>query len=231
MANDRDKKSTQLFGSESSKSPEAESKDSTLMISTVEKTINDQWLAKRTEDELIEIIMRVSDELRKRKSLDLSTEKISKDDTPAEFREVTDVPLDKYKPLPEKPGTSPVADDRTWHVLLISDDPNHQPLALKIMGDVVIGRKTEGAAPDVDLADYGAETMGVSRMHAMLRPLPNQLIISDLGSTNGTQFDGERLSLGKAMTVTDKGVITLGKLHFQVRIMHRPGEKESDKKS
>jgi len=57
------------------------------------------------------------------------------------------------------------------------------------------------------------------------------LIISDLGSTNGTQFDGERLSLGKAMTVTDKGVITLGKLHFQVRIMHRPGEKEPDKKS
>jgi hypothetical protein len=229
MADDQDKKGTQLIGSKAQKQSDTQSKETTLMVSAVEKAINEQWLAKRTDDELIEIIVRVSDELRKRKQMDLSTAQIAKEDIPAEFREITDVPLAEYKPLPKKSDQLSLPGDRTWYVLLISADPEHHPLALKVMGDVVIGRKTEGAVPDVDLTDYGAESKGVSRMHAMLRPLPDQLIFSDLGSTNGTEFDGERLSLGKPVSVTDKGVMTLGKLHFQVRIMHKPGESGEEK--
>lgn len=230
MTSDQDKKSTQLFNSKDSKPSARESKETTLMISAVEKAINDQWLAKRTEDELIEIIVRVSDELRKRKQMDLSTAQIAKEDIPAEFREITDVPLTEFKPLPKKSDQLSLPEDRTWCVLLISADPEHHPLALKVMGDVIIGRKTEGAVPDVDLTDYAAEAKGVSRMHAMLRPLPDQLILSDLGSTNGTEFDGERLSLGKPKSVTDKGVMTLGKLHFQVRIIRKPGDAKKEEK-
>lgn len=221
---DREKNSTKLFNSKADTQPGKSRKDETLIVGLVEQTLTSAWLANRTEDELIQIIGVVSDELRKRRNLESSTERIAKQELPSEFREVTDVPLSEYRALPRKSDELSIADDRTWYILLISSDAEQRPLALKVMGDVVFGRTTEGANPDVDLTDYGADANGISRMHAMLRPLPDQLIISDLGSTNGTEFNGERLSLGKPRTVSDKGVLTLGRLHFQVRIMHKPGE-------
>ena len=107
-------------------------------------------------------------------------------------------------------------------MLLISQDSKHPPLSLRIVGDIVLGRKAEGVNPDVDLNPYEPGLHGVSRTHAMIRPTPDQLLLSDLGSTNGTLLNGLKLRPGRTENLTDQSVISLGKLHLKVRIMHRP---------
>lgn len=194
------------------------------IVSTMDVTLTDEWLSKCGDDELLDIIVRVSEELKKRKTQSASTQQITKENIPTEFQDITDIPLKKYNPVPAKCKKLRMSDINAWYVLLISADPNHSPLALKVIGDVVIGRRTEGTIPDLDLSEFEPEKYGISRTHALLRPLTDQLIVSDLGSTNGTEINGDRLFLGKAKSLTDQEVLTLGRLHFQVRIMQKPGK-------
>ena len=63
----------------------------------------------------------------------------------------------------------------------------------------VIGR---GAETEVRLTDTG-----VSRRHAELRQVEDRVELHDLGSTNGTRVNGQRV---EAATLTDGDVITVG---------------------
>jgi pSer/pThr/pTyr-binding forkhead associated (FHA) protein len=73
-------------------------------------------------------------------------------------------------------------------------------------GDVTIGR--EGC--DVVLADPE-----VSRRHAMLRRTANGAVVEDLGSTNGTFVNGERIQ--GVRDLADGDVIAFGNTEWQVR--------------
>lgn len=190
------------------------------------KSLSEEWLKKRTDEELIELMVMVSNELKSRKSE--PTQRIAVDEVPISFSDVKDIPLEKYIRLPSKSRELVTPKSRIWHIVLVSSDPEHKPLPLKIMGDIVIGRKVEGVNPDLDLTLYEPDKYGISRTHAMIRPTSDQLLLNDLGSTNGTQVNGEALSLGRAGRLTDQSVISFGKLHFQVRITHRPGEVNDD---
>ena len=146
------------------------------------------------------------------------TTTLASSDSPTDFREISEVSLE-YITVPSDHRTSALAKTRTWHVLLISQDLRHPPLPLRIVGDVVLGRKVAGVNPDIDLNPYEPSLLGVSRTHAMFRPTHHQLLLTDLGSTNGTSLNGKRLTLGRPGNVTDQSVISLGRLHFKVRIM------------
>lgn len=145
-------------------------------------------------------------------------------DSPTDFREISDTQFKDYITVPSDHRTTALAKTRTWHVLLISQELKHPPLALRIMGDIVLGRKAEGVNPDIDLNPYEPGLHGVSRTHAMIRPTQDQLLLIDLGSTNGTLLNGMKLKSGRTGNVTDKSVISLGKLHFKVSIMRCPGD-------
>lgn len=151
------------------------------------------------------------------------TTTLANNDSPTDFREVSEASL-SYITVPSDHRTSVLAKTRTWHVLLISQDLKHPPLPLRIVGDVVLGRKAAGVNPDIDLNPYEPGLLGVSRTHAMFRPTHGQLLLTDLGSTNGTSLNGERLRLGRPGNVLDQSVISLGRLHFKVRIMRNPEE-------
>jgi hypothetical protein len=86
--------------------------------------------------------------------------------------------------------------------------------------EFTLGRMIEGQPilPDIDLSPYDAFTLGVSRLHAALRRVQNDIVISDLGSSNGTRVNGQRIVPHVDYPLNHGDVITLGKLRIQVLI-------------
>jgi hypothetical protein len=80
--------------------------------------------------------------------------------------------------------------------------------------EMVIGRtSTESVMlPDVDLAPFQADTMGVSRLHATLRRHGDTLVLTDLGSLNHTYINGQQLHPHEVRVLHDGDEIRFGHL-------------------
>ncbi len=110
-----------------------------------------------------------------------------------------------------------------WRVELRGLLPGGKPVGLDILGDIILGRGSSPTClPDLDLDPFGAESRGVSRQHALLRPTRHSLYVIDLQSKNGTKFNAFPLSYGTARALGDDSTITLGSFSFQARILERP---------
>ncbi|MFW5696661.1 MAG: FHA domain-containing protein [Phototrophicaceae bacterium] len=85
---------------------------------------------------------------------------------------------------------------------------------------IVLGRadSVKRFYPEVDLTPYGALDRGVSREHARLQVSDGQLIITDLGSTNGTFLAGERLEPNVPTTIQRGDELLLGRLAVQIML-------------
>jgi len=92
------------------------------------------------------------------------------------------------------------------------------PLASK--KDVSLGRVSDGqpAAPDVDLTPYKAYEAGVSRLHTSISIIDNQVMVSDLGSANGTRINGIKVTSHIPYPIRNGDILTLGKMKIQVLI-------------
>ncbi|GAB4482295.1 MAG: hypothetical protein Kow00124_31020 [Anaerolineae bacterium] len=181
------------------------------------------WIKVRTNEELVGLLYEISRELKSR--LVRETEEVFWVAAPESFQTLTSDDAFEFVRLPARSTRSAdEARETTWRIVLIGSKPEHRPIAVEIFDDVTIGRKVEGAAaPDIDLTDYDADRLGVSREHALLRPTRDGLLLNDLGSTNGTFCDTERVRLGAPQLVKDHSVISFGGLHFKVRIVSQPG--------
>jgi hypothetical protein len=86
--------------------------------------------------------------------------------------------------------------------------------------EFAFGRVTEGQPilPDVDLSPYEAYSQGVSRLHASLKVAGQRVVIMDLGSSNGTRVNGQKIVPHVDYPVNHGDIITLGKLKFQILI-------------
>jgi pSer/pThr/pTyr-binding forkhead associated (FHA) protein len=62
--------------------------------------------------------------------------------------------------------------------------------------EIILGRvhPTNQIQPQVDLTSYGAAGCGTSRLHATIRHENGKWWIKDLGSSNGSWLNGERLA-------------------------------------
>ena len=76
-----------------------------------------------------------------------------------------------------------------------------------VVDSLVVGRGTE--------ADLRINDPGVSRRHAELRVEDDALLVADLGSTNGTLVDGERVERRR---VLDGATVRVGNTDIVVRI-------------
>ncbi len=95
------------------------------------------------------------------------------------------------------------------------------PVILEGQPEYVLGREgSEQLLPDLNLNPYGAREKGVSRVHAALRRDRSQLLLIDLGSTNGTRLNGRPLPAHQPARVENGDEIRLGKL--MLRIAFRP---------
>ncbi|MBL8058450.1 MAG: FHA domain-containing protein [Anaerolineales bacterium] len=105
-----------------------------------------------------------------------------------------------------KPGQISITVSGTGQALLLEGRPEY-----------TIGR--EGAAndvPEANLGPYGARDKGVSRRHASLRVDRRQLLLIDLGSSNGTWLNGTQLSANEPIRLESGDELRLGKLVVKV---------------
>jgi hypothetical protein len=90
--------------------------------------------------------------------------------------------------------------------------------------EMVIGRTTSGSAvvPDIDLGPHGADKLGVSRLHLTLRyeAKTHTLSAFDLGSSNGSYINGQRLHPHEVRVLRDGDELRLGKMVLNVRFKH-----------
>lgn len=88
------------------------------------------------------------------------------------------------------------------------------PLNLSPASRIVFGRSDTSNlnGPDVDLTPFGALEKGVSRQHAVIEFSEDTLMLMDIGSSNGTYLNGQRLPPNQPRVLRDGDEMRLGKL-------------------
>jgi ribosomal protein S27AE len=95
--------------------------------------------------------------------------------------------------------------------------PSATCVTLDLNAPVVLGRDApNGGEAQLDLTEFNALSHGVSRRHCVLRRTGDRLIIRDLGSTNGTYLNNERLAPSEDHIVANGDRVILGSLHIAV---------------
>lgn len=93
--------------------------------------------------------------------------------------------------------------------------------------DIIVGRSTGTNAmmPDVDLARANAAEFGVSRLHVAFRydNEANAIQVYDLGSSNGSFINGQRLHPKEVRVLRHNDELRLGRLVLRVAF-HHPGD-------
>jgi pSer/pThr/pTyr-binding forkhead associated (FHA) protein len=86
--------------------------------------------------------------------------------------------------------------------------------------EFTLGRVTEGQPilPDVDLSPYDAYSQGVSRLHSALKVINQRIVITDLGSSNGTRVNGQKIVPHVDYPLNHGDILALGKLKVQILI-------------
>ncbi|PJF29847.1 MAG: hypothetical protein CUN52_06310 [Phototrophicales bacterium] len=87
--------------------------------------------------------------------------------------------------------------------------------------EYVIGRHDPegGFLPEIDLLPFGGYRMGISRRHASIRLIGKQLNIRDLGSSNGTSVNGNKLDKHENHQLRDGDKLRMGSMTFRVRFI------------
>lgn len=89
----------------------------------------------------------------------------------------------------------------------------HQPIPIKDTGRVILGRnKSPEGPPKIDLNEYNAQILGVSRQHAALMITHEKCTLEDLGSTNGTWLNENQLEANRPYPLRTGDLIRLGNL-------------------
>lgn len=84
--------------------------------------------------------------------------------------------------------------------------------------EYLIGREGgENEIPEVNLGPHGGRDKGVSRRHAVLRVDRRQLLLMDLGSSNGTWLNGAQLSANEPVRLESADEIRLGKITVKIK--------------
>lgn len=133
---------------------------------------------------------------------------------PDEERKQYDVPLEES--VPDR-GSDIFP---TGGALRLQIEGSPEPILLPFhQQEIVLGRRdpATGALPDVDLTPFAGYRMGVSRRHSQIRRSHDgHLELFDLGSSNGTFLNGQRLEAHYPYRLRDGDKIALGQISILV---------------
>jgi hypothetical protein len=113
---------------------------------------------------------------------------------------------------------------RPWRIAL---SIKHVPVRLvfDLEKTLVIGRFYPGSpVPDIDLAPFDADELGVSREHLLIRCEGESVVIVDNNSSNGTVLNGKRVLPHLPYSVYHGDQLVLGALEMQVEMLIDPLE-------
>ncbi len=114
-----------------------------------------------------------------------------------------------------KPMTGTIPANATISLFL----PDHKKvIPLSGRSEYTLGRIVEGQPilPDIDLTSYEAYAHGVSRLHAAIKVINQKVVIVDLGSSNGTRVNGQKIVPNIDYPLNNGDIMALGKLRIQV---------------
>lgn len=104
-------------------------------------------------------------------------------------------------------------------LLRLEVEGSPDPIRFTPKAETIFGRRdpATGDKPDIDLTPFAGYRMGVSRRHAAIRPGDeNGLDLWDLGSSNGTFLNGQRLSAHRPYRLRDGDEIRLGQMVIHI---------------
>lgn len=102
-------------------------------------------------------------------------------------------------------------------VLYLSKD--NTPLAIERSGEPIIGRSApeeDDNSVDIDLCQFGAQELGVSRQHIRLNAAIHPPTVVDLGSYNGTFVNGQKLTPERRHILNSGDEIRLGRMTMRL---------------
>ncbi len=105
------------------------------------------------------------------------------------------------------------------HIIFLHVMGHDDPITVQVNVQIVLGRISDEAGGDkahLNLDGYGAESLGISRRHALLSRDEIRLHLSDLGSTNGTFLNGQRVGENAYAVVRDGDEIRLGQMTMRL---------------
>jgi hypothetical protein len=191
------------------------------------KQLVGRLMADSTNEELVDMLLQGVQELKRR--LARETTKVSTGqlpDIPISFAVPSTSKFVRLPPVPTAEGG--IGEANVWRIVLLSSAAPDKPIGIEIGRDAIVGRERDDFKPDIDLTPYGALELGISRRHAMLRPTKNNLLLADVGSSNGTFHNRERIRLGEPKALKNGDIISFGAMHLRVKIISRPGEAPPD---
>ena len=88
------------------------------------------------------------------------------------------------------------------------------PLVLEFGDAIILGRQaaSEEGESILDLTPFGGDEKGVSRRHATIRRMKNSIVLEDLGSSNKSYINGQRLASHEPHVLIEGDEIRLGNL-------------------
>lgn len=104
-------------------------------------------------------------------------------------------------------------EENTLHFYIAGTNQN-ESLVHRGKSNVILGRHVENPGPEpvIDLSDYQAFALGVSRRHVRINATEDGYTIEDLHSSNGTWLNGNRLEPEKPAKLRRGDHIQLGEL-------------------
>jgi hypothetical protein len=113
--------------------------------------------------------------------------------------------------------------DPPWMVQIQHGEQLDVELIIELRAPIVLGvHLARSDRVDLDLSFWNAPDLGVSRRHVQLKPTKAQLNVIDLGSTNGTQYNGQPMDLDRVYSLRTGDRLTLGHLPLHLRRIARP---------
>ncbi len=93
-----------------------------------------------------------------------------------------------------------------------------RPIRISLRKPIHMGRLDPGANifPEIDLTYDGGAEKGVSRRHARIMKREQRIYIEDLGSSNGTFINGQKLMPYFPEVLADGDALQLGKLQIKI---------------
>lgn len=127
--------------------------------------------------------------------------------------------------MPDKKGDTEDTGNKSWRIVMINLVTRQDPLALEIWDEFVIGRRIGDPEVDLDLSIHNGLELGVSRIHAAIRPTEDSLLLFDKNSTNGTFCNANKATKDEPVKVKDNDIISFGALKFLVKVVRKPKKK------
>jgi len=133
------------------------------------------------------------------------------------------------RPLPSdqefRPATQRrphILDNRIPRAIRLITSDLEEISTFEVSSMMVVGRRNSINDKDVviDLSDYDAHKLGVSRYHAMILTLDNRITIKDLNSLNGTRLNNRDLEPTQEYLLEHGDTVSFGKLSFLIAFVY-----------